>query len=69
MDPHSSTRRNTDVEFEDARSVGDHVQLSAYQRVTIDEAINPNSTNAYASANANEKTSGVNECSDSKFVN
>ncbi|XP_021991886.1 protein FAR1-RELATED SEQUENCE 5-like [Helianthus annuus] len=55
MDPQSSTGRNTDVEFEDARLVGDQVQLSAYQRVTIDEVRNPNS------ANANANTSGVNE--------
>ncbi|XP_035830763.1 protein FAR1-RELATED SEQUENCE 5-like [Helianthus annuus] len=59
MDPQSSTGRNTDVEFEDARSVGDQVQLSAYQRVTIGDVLNPNSTNP----NANTNTSGVNECS------
>ncbi|MFS7944128.1 hypothetical protein Hanom_Chr06g00508431 [Helianthus anomalus] len=63
MDPQSTSGRNTHVQFEDARSVGDHVQLSAYQRVTIDVVINPNS------ANANANTSGVNECSNSKFVN
>ncbi|XP_022026870.1 protein FAR1-RELATED SEQUENCE 5-like [Helianthus annuus] len=32
MDPQSSTARNTDVDFEEARSIGDQVQLSAYQR-------------------------------------
>ncbi|MFS8004134.1 hypothetical protein Hanom_Chr13g01222121 [Helianthus anomalus] len=65
MDPQSSIGRNTDVEFEDARSVGDHIQLSAYQRVTIDEFINP----TFANANANANTSGINDCSNGKFVN
>ncbi|MFS8008307.1 hypothetical protein Hanom_Chr14g01271171 [Helianthus anomalus] len=48
MDPQCSTGRNTDVEFEDVGLVGDHIQLSAYQSVTIDEVLNPNSTNGNA---------------------
>ncbi|XP_021980106.1 protein FAR1-RELATED SEQUENCE 5-like [Helianthus annuus] len=58
MDPQSNTGRSTDVEFEDARSIGDQVQLSAYQRVTIDDVLNPEP----AIPNPNSNTSGVNEC-------
>ncbi|KAF5781687.1 hypothetical protein HanXRQr2_Chr11g0486651 [Helianthus annuus] len=65
MDPQSSTGRNTDVDFEEARSIGDHVQLSAYQRVTIDDVLNPEPANPNRIAN----TSGVNECSNGNYVN
>ncbi|MFS7907187.1 hypothetical protein Hanom_Chr01g00068351 [Helianthus anomalus] len=59
MDPQSSTEWNTDVEFEEAEFVSDHVQLVADQRVTIEEVRNPNFENA----------NGVNECSNIKFIN
>ncbi|MFS7984661.1 hypothetical protein Hanom_Chr11g00989111 [Helianthus anomalus] len=58
MDPQSSTRRNTDVDFEDAEFISDHVQLAGDQRVTIEEVRNPNSVNANV----------VNECSNSKLL-
>ncbi|MFS8002901.1 hypothetical protein Hanom_Chr13g01207521 [Helianthus anomalus] len=57
MDPQSSTGRNTDVEFQDAEFVSDHVHIATDHRVTIEEVRNPHSAN------------GVNECSNSKFVN
>ncbi|MFS8026018.1 hypothetical protein Hanom_Chr16g01482011 [Helianthus anomalus] len=65
MDPQSSTGRNTYVDFEEVRSIGDQVQLSAYQRVTIDDVSNPEPANP----NRNASTSGVNESSNGNYVN
>ncbi|MFS7990161.1 hypothetical protein Hanom_Chr11g01055491 [Helianthus anomalus] len=58
MDPQSSTGQNTDLDFEDAEFVNDHVQLAGDLRVTIEEVRNPNSVNANV----------VNECSNSKLL-
>ncbi|XP_035830097.1 protein FAR1-RELATED SEQUENCE 5-like [Helianthus annuus] len=64
IDPQSSTARNTDVDFEEARLIGDQVQLSAYQKVTIDDVLNPEPANP----NRNANTSGVNECSNDEKI-
>ncbi|KAJ0747447.1 putative transcription factor FAR family [Helianthus annuus] len=39
MDPQSSTGRTED-DFEENRPIGDHAQLSAYQRVSIEDVLN-----------------------------
>ncbi|XP_035830098.1 protein FAR1-RELATED SEQUENCE 5-like [Helianthus annuus] len=64
IDPQSSTARNTDVDFEEARLIGDQVQLSAYQKVTINDVLNPEPANP----NRNANTSGVNECSNDEKI-
>ncbi|MFS7913926.1 hypothetical protein Hanom_Chr02g00147461 [Helianthus anomalus] len=64
MDPQSSTGR-TDVDFEETRPIGDHAQLSAYQRVSIKDVLNPQPANP----NPNASTSVVNDGANGNYVN
>ena len=66
MDPQSSTGR-TEVDFEENRPIGDHAQLSAYQRVSIEDVLNPQPANP--NPNPNASTSVVNEETNGNYVN
>ncbi|XP_035834072.1 protein FAR1-RELATED SEQUENCE 5-like [Helianthus annuus] len=57
MDPQSSTGRAT-VDFEESRPIGDHAQLSAYQRVSIEDVLNPRPANP----NPIASSSALNNC-------
>ncbi|KAJ0935046.1 hypothetical protein HanRHA438_Chr03g0114491 [Helianthus annuus] len=62
----SSTGR-TYVDFEETQPIGDHAQLSAYQRVLIEDVLNPQPANP--NPNPNASTSAVNEETNGNYVN
>ncbi|XP_022031317.1 protein FAR1-RELATED SEQUENCE 5-like [Helianthus annuus] len=57
MDPQSSTGR-ANVDVEESRPISDHAQLSAYQRVSIEDVLNPLSANP----NPIASSSSLNDC-------
>ena len=64
MDPQSSTGRTED-DFEENRPIGDHAQLSAYQRVSIEDVLNPRPANPIPISSS----SAANEFSIGNYVN
>ena len=66
MDPQSSTGRTED-DFEENRPIGDHAQLSAYQRVSIEDVLNPRPANPIPIPISS--TSAANEFSIGNYVN
>ncbi|KAF5777530.1 hypothetical protein HanXRQr2_Chr12g0536801 [Helianthus annuus] len=59
----STGRANVDVE--ENRPIGDHAQLSAYQRVSIEDVLNPPSANP----NPIASSSVINDCFNGNYVN
>ncbi|MFS7932242.1 putative peptidylprolyl isomerase [Helianthus anomalus] len=61
--PSNTGRANVDVE--ESRPIGDHAQLSAYQRVSIEDVLNPSSANPNPIASSR----ALNDCFNGNYVN